>query len=328
MVVSAKHFNARMWVNGGWQFVSRVRVLGDRFRFHDFGADESKPIPPFFDRQVRAFGPDLQRLLGRLHIGVVGAGGTGSAIAEQLARLGVGRISVFDGEKLEDSNVSRVYGSSIEDIGKPKTEIVDASIRRIGLKTELVAIPRHITEEMVARKLRDCDIVFGCTDKHAPRGILVRLAIWYLIPCFDMGVVVDSTNGQIRAVPGRVTTILAGEACLFCRDRISEAMITSEGLPTEQRQQQVAEGYIPALQGQEPSVIMLTTAVASHAILELLHRLTGFMGGERHSSEVFLFFEQSRTRTNRDSAKADCFCQYPDYRGKGDTRDFLGLTWP
>src|SRR3989442_2474424 len=48
---------------------------------------------PFFERQVLAFGAESQALLQQLHVGVVGVGGTGSAVVEQLARLGVGTRS-------------------------------------------------------------------------------------------------------------------------------------------------------------------------------------------------------------------------------------------
>ena len=47
-----------------------------------------------FDRQVRAFGADIQELLATLRIGIVGNGGTGSPVAEQLIRLGF-RLSLF-----------------------------------------------------------------------------------------------------------------------------------------------------------------------------------------------------------------------------------------
>jgi tRNA A37 threonylcarbamoyladenosine dehydratase len=62
----------------------------------------------FFDRQVRAFGTDVQKLLKRLRIGMVGVGGTGSAVAEQIIRLGVGSVLAADGEAFEASKVNRV----------------------------------------------------------------------------------------------------------------------------------------------------------------------------------------------------------------------------
>jgi tRNA A37 threonylcarbamoyladenosine dehydratase len=87
-------------------------VIGNVFHFY-FNDNSNTEIPVFFDRQVRAFGKDIQRLLGRLHIGIIGVGGTGSSIAEQLIRLGVGSLTISDDDFFEHSNVNRVYGSGV-----------------------------------------------------------------------------------------------------------------------------------------------------------------------------------------------------------------------
>lgn len=317
---------ARIYGGGAWHDVDLIRVLGDRFHFVG-AADDAEPLPEFFDRQVRAFGPDIQRLLRRMHIGVVGAGGTGSAIIEQLTRLGVGWLSVFDGESLTGSNVTRVYGSHLRDEGRSKTDIQAAHVEQIGFGTKVRPNPSPITDKETAKRLRDCDIVFGCTDKHAPRGILCRLATRYLIPLIDVAVKVDAPEEVLKGIWGRVTTVFPGEACLFCRERIDPLIIRAESLPPEQREHELAEGYIPGLATEEPAVIMFTTAVAAHAISELLHRLTGFMGAERRSSEVLLQLHEGRIRTNRSAPKADCQCQQRDRWGRGDGRRFLGYTW-
>lgn len=317
---------ARIFGDGAWHSVELIRVLGNRFRFAGSTAD-SEPLPEFFDRQVRAFGPDIQRLLRRMHIGVVGAGGTGSAVIEQLTRLGVGRLSVFDGESLVGSNVTRVYGSRLRDEGEKKAIIQAAHVKQIGFGTHFHCYPSPITDKETARRLRECDVIFGCTDKHAPRGILCRLSTRYLIPVIDVAVKIDAPEAILRGIWGRVTTVFPGEACLFCRERIDPEIIRAESLPPEQREREIAEGYIRGLATDEPAVIMFTTAVAAHAIAELLHRLTGFMGAERRSSEVLLPFHEGRIRTNRDPAKPDCQCQQREHWGCGDRRRFLGYTW-
>jgi len=321
---------ARVWVETGWEPVTRIRIYGSRFRFMDDSVADERPLPKFFDRQVRAFGPEIQRLLGRLHVGVVGIGGTGSPVVEQLVRLGVGTISEFDGDAFDASNVNRMYGSKVSDAGRNKTEISEMHVEEIGLGTVVRAYPRHITEEEVARQLRECDVVFGCTDRHAPRGILVQLALRYLIPVFDLGVKVDAPEKMIRGVIGRVTTLIPGEACLFCRERISSEVMRLESLSPTEWQVLADEGYAPELEINNPAVIPFTTAVASQAVSELLHRLTGFMGPERRSSEVLMFFHETSIRTNRAPPGADCLCSQLGLWGRGDGsgRDFLGLTWP
>jgi molybdopterin/thiamine biosynthesis adenylyltransferase len=319
-------FRGRIYSPHAWLPIERGRFIGRRFRFVDI-VEDREPLPDFFDRQVRAFGPDIQLLLRHLHIGVVGAGGTGSATIEQLIRLGVGTISVFDRDVFDSTNATRVYGSSLNDQGRRKTEIQVEHANRIGLKTTIRPFPEHITEEGTAKELRSCDILFGCTDKHAPRAILCSIATRYLIPVIDMAVRIDSKDGIVRGITGRVTTLLPGEACLFCRERINPDTIRAEGLPPEQRERELEEGYIKQLATNEPAVVSFTTAVAAQAINEMIHRLTGFMGAERQSSEVLMLFSECGVRTNRDRPKPDCICQVQKHWGRGDTPRFLGKVW-
>jgi proteasome lid subunit RPN8/RPN11 len=318
----------RVWDDGNWRQIDRVRILGRRFVFID-GGQASDEIPSHFDRQVRAFGRPVQRALASLHVGVVGAGGTGSAVIEQLARLGVGTLSVFDKDIFDETNVNRVYGSSLADAGAPKPGIAARNIASMALKCVVNRIPADITKREGALRLRDCDIVFGCTDKQSPRDTLVRLSTWYLIPVFDLGVVIvpegNQGDAKIKDVIGRVTTLLPGEACLHCRKRIEPAVILAESLPPDELKRRVEEGYLRGLQENAPAVIPFTSAVASQAVSELLHRLVGFMGEDRLSNEVLMFFNQNRISTNRVIPDLDCFCDSSRSRARGDVRDFLGL---
>lgn len=302
-----------------------VLVVGDRIR--QMCPVDHSAIEPFFDRQVRAFGADIQRLLKGMHVGVVGLGGTGSPVAEQLCRLGVGHLSLFDGDTLDGTNVNRVYGSTLADKGDYKVDIAKKHLERIGFETKIDAYPNHITEESTARALRNCDAVFGCTDKEIPRAILVQLSLRYLIPVFDMGVLIDSENGVIRGVHGRVTTLLPGEACLFCRGRISTERMRIEALSETDREVQIRDGYAPELEDVAPAVIPFTSATASVAMGEFLHRLTGFMGSERKSSEVLIALDQSRIRTNRLESREECMCAEQSFWGRADTSPYLEMVW-
>ena len=73
--------------------------------------------------------------------------------------------------------------------------------------------------------------------------------------------------------------------------------------------------------------ITFTTAVAAQTVTEILHRLTGFMGEERRSSEVLLRFQDSLVSRNRQPAQPDCICMRKALWGRGDGREFLGVVW-
>lgn len=305
--------------------VDAVLVVGKRIRSF---ASRMQDVPAVYDRQVRAFGTATQALLNRLHVGIVGLGGIGSPIAEQLCRLGVGKLTLVDGDHFDPSNINRVYGSQTADVGVAKVAIAQRNIERIGLGTQVSTVPIHITDESSAKTLRDCDVIFGCTDKQIPRAILNQLSLRYSIPVIDSGVLIDSENGRIRGVHGRVTTVIAGEACLFCRGRISPEALRIEALPLEERMAQAKEGYAPELEEPAPAVVSFTSAIASAAVTELLHRLTGFMGADRVSSELLFSFDETRIRTNRVEPREACACTDESVWGRGDEEPFLGLVWP
>ena len=320
---------ARVWLpDGSCANVDRIRVVGDRFLFFDKASTFSSP--EFFDRQVRAFGQNTQSLLTSLHIAVVGAGGTGSATVEQLVRLGVGKLSIYDRQKLEKSNVTRVFGSRTCDEGKPKAEILATWGESIGTGSAIVTYAQHITREDVARTLRDADIIFGCTDDEWGRSVLNDISIRYMIPVIDMAVKITSEAGTLHSVCGRVTVLTPGAACLFCRGRISPAKIKAESDHDRSPAEATAlrkEGYAPDLEERDPSVVTFTSAIASLATTELLHRLTGFMGAERRSTEVLYFIERGEIRRSATPSSPDCRCMQPQHVGIGDTRDFLGTLW-
>jgi len=322
--------HARVWPpEGTTSPVEVIRSVGNRFRFfhHHFQRSVDSSI---FDRQVRAFGPEMQRLLKNLHIGVVGTGGTGSAVAEQLIRLGIGRLSLFEGQRLDGSNVTRVYGSRMADVGLPKVEIIERLAKEVGFGTEVRLFPDLITNRATAEALRDCEVIFGCTDDEWGRSILCRIAIDYYVPVIDMGVKIDSNNGTIASVQGRATTILPGTACLFCRGRITAEGVRAqviESFNPKQAEELRRQHYAPELENNAPAVIPFTTSVASTAIGELLHRMTGFMGTDRVSSEVIHFFDETKMRTNQALPSADCTCGNREYWGRGDQQPFLGMLW-
>lgn len=321
---------ARMWLpDGTYAAIDRIRVIGNRFRFV-FPGRPHAPVPEFFDRQVRAFGPDVQRLLKELRVGVIGVGGTGSCVAEQLVRLGVGSVLIADGENFEATNVNRVYGSRVVDADIPKVKIAQRLAAEIGVGTEIEVVPRPITFESALSKFRSCDVIFGCTDDEFGRSLLTRFAVYYAIPVFDMGVKIHSEEETIKSIQGRVTTLMPGLACLNCRRRLSSERITAESLRATDPKAAAAleeEGYIPELDDPAPAVVPFTTAVAASAVSEFLHRLTGFLGDDRQSSEVLHLIDHTRIRTNNVPSATGCFCSDEMYWGRADVKPFLDTTW-
>lgn len=123
------------------------------------GATAAGPVAP-----PMAFTSEMRAWLGRMSVCVIGVSGTGSIVAEQLARLGVGEIILIDFDKLEERNLNRILNSSLADIGSYKVEMFANAIRLYRQDCEVVALPRSIATPEAILAACDADLLFSCVD--------------------------------------------------------------------------------------------------------------------------------------------------------------------
>jgi hypothetical protein len=307
--------------------IDRLLVVGSRIRVVTSDDVVDEPLDPSFDRNIRAFGGAVQRVLSSLRVGIVGCGGTGSAVAEQLVRLGVRRFTLVDHDRLSASNVTRVYGSTPADVGRPKVDVLADHVRAIAPDAAVTTIASSTMVEATARALGSADVIFGCTDDNAGRLVVSRLSTYMMVPVFDCGVLLSDRGGQIDGIFGRVTVLHPGAACLVCRGRIDLARAAAEALTPTERQRRADEGYAPALPGIEPAVVAYTTMVAAGAVNELLERLVGY-GVEPTPNEVLLRVHDREMSTNIAVPRVGHYCDVAAGKlGRGITVPFLEQTW-
>lgn len=308
--------------------IDRLWMVGDRFRLIRAFDSDLAELSPVFDRSVRAFGVSIQRTLGDICVGLIGCGGTGSVVAEQLTRLGVRRIILVDPEEISESNVTRVYGSAPLDVGKPKVDVLAQHLVRIAPDARPERIQSMLTVQSAARGLVGCDVVFGCTDDNAGRLILSRAATYLLIPVIDCGVLITShEDGRLQGIDARVTVLGPGQACLICRGRIDLRRAAAELLTPDERRKREDEGYAPALGETEPAVVAFTTLIGAAAVSELLERLIGY-GPEPRPSEVLFRCHEREISTNLVSPQEGHYCHPSSGKlGLGITEPFLEQTW-
>jgi molybdopterin/thiamine biosynthesis adenylyltransferase len=288
LVFGQRAVRGRVWLPGSEQRpLAGITVVGRR---QDKIAADGRPPAgaaggrETHDRQIRAFGLLGQERIAETSVAVVGAGGTGSAVADQLIRLGVRRLVVIDGDVVEESNVSRIYNSTLDDAASktPKVDVVDRLGRSVGLGTEIRAIKGDITEEEFALELRRADVIFCCTDNQWSRAILNQYAYQYLTPVIDLGNKIDGTDGLISAANGRVYLIVPGSPCLWCYGVLDGMRVAEESLPAEERESLAREGYVTGADTAAPSVVFLNTVVAGLAVGEFVNLVTGYMGRDFH----------------------------------------------
>lgn len=322
----------RIWLpNGRWEPIDVIRSIGTRWQFWRTSQAEEEDIS-LFDRQVLAFGEGIQRELKHLHLGVVGAGGTGSAVVEQLIRLGVGKLTVIDHDTFDTTNVNRVFGSGVSDKDTLKVDLAARQGQRIAVGTTIKAIPKHLSHKDAAQSLVGCDVIFSCTDDEWGRSILTKLTLYYIIPVVDVGVFIDAdkSGGRVRSIVGGLTILQPGYPCLYCLERVTPDGVRDESIrltDPERATQLIKEGYLAGRPGSAPSVVSFTSAMASAATTEFLDRLVGFKDQDAKGTQYLIRFDADAIKSRTPTAKGDCFCQRKSLWGAGDRKLFLDLTW-
>ena len=327
--------HARVWRADGTPQVIPVRVLGSTLSEFSPPTDPAEPAADsaFLQRQALSIGPETVTRLQSLRVGVVGCGGTGSAVATLLTRAGIGRLLLIDPDSVAETNLNRLHGSKRLDANtrRPKVTVLKDHIDEMGLGTQVAVSRTALADRPVARLLRSCDIVFGCTDDHLGRLILNRLAYFYYIPVIDTGLsVVPRSSTRTARVSGRVTVLRPGVACLLCRGVVNPRRAREQGLRhsrPDEYNRQVKEGYITDSDTPTPVVGTFTTETATAAVNELLAGIAGLRGDKGWATERTIRYDLDRCRPTGCLPRSGCpVCSEPNLWGLGDVQPFLDLS--
>lgn len=204
--------------------------LSAKLNFPDKTTDYE--TPEVFNRQQLAFGKALVQDLSKLKISVVGAGATGSATALLLTRLGVGELCLIDNDTIEQSNLNRLHGAKISDVGKYKVDVLQQYINEIGIGTKVSVAKGWVSDQECINHLKTSDLIFGCTDDNSGRILLNRFAYFYLIPVIDMGLIikVKEDNSGVLDLQGRTSYLFSGGDCLLTKGNISTEQARADDL--------------------------------------------------------------------------------------------------
>jgi molybdopterin-synthase adenylyltransferase len=233
-----------------------------------------------YSRHVGLFGEEGQRRIGSCAVAIVGLGGLGSHVAQQLAYLGVRRYLLFDGDVVEASNLNRLIGATPGDVGAAKVQVAERLVGAIQPGTEVVAEPRHFDPGQDAAALAGADVLFGCVDEDSARLELLRVASELALPYADLASDVAPT-GEFG---GRIVFAKNGERCLSCLGELDQHALARAQMTPEQR---AADDVIygvdrEALGEAGPSVVSVNGAVASLAVTEFLAWRTGLREPRGH----------------------------------------------
>jgi len=149
--------------------------------------------------------PEQQRRLQKARVCVIGCGGIGGYTAEHLCRLGVGHLTLVDGDCFDPTNLNRQLFCTEEAIGKPKVFAAKERLARINSRTQAEAVFTFFTEENADSLLRGHDLVIDGLDRPQTRLILQAACRQLKLPL---------VHGAVEGWGVQVCTVLPGEDAL------------------------------------------------------------------------------------------------------------------
>lgn len=256
--------NCLIWLPGieNPVYAHKISIIGYPISFFfPRGFTDRHASQQRYDRQS-FLGENSQMLLQNTKIGIVGLGGGGSHVMQQLAHLGIGSYVLLDPDTIEESNLNRMVGSNQNDVNKKKAK-ADIAKRVIKAVLPEARVSSFIDNwENHTDDLHSCDLVVGCLDTVAGRRDLEAECRRYLVPLIDIGMdVYRSKEGY--DIRGQVIVSMPGDLCFQCFE-----FITEENLKKE------AEKYGAA--GGQPQVVWSNGVLASTALGLMADLITGW----------------------------------------------------
>jgi molybdopterin/thiamine biosynthesis adenylyltransferase len=137
------------------------------------------------ERYLRNLGALTERecaLLRTKKVFVAGCGGLGGHSIDMLLRLGVGELTVADGDVFEPSNLNRQLLSDVNVIGHSKAETAAIRARAVNPQVRFTAVAEYVSPVNVAALLRGCDAVIDALDNIPSRKLLSEACARAAIP--------------------------------------------------------------------------------------------------------------------------------------------------
>lgn len=162
-------------------------------------------LPARYQRNRQAISVSDQLRLFRSSVAVIGCGGLGGYVVEELARLGVGRIVVIDPDVFEEHNLNRQLFSTPANLGRAKVKAAAKRISEINPAVTLVPLLIAFSRESGVELLDGCQIVVDALD-----SIQVRLELAEVCSAMNIPLV----HGAIAGWFGHVATQFPGDNTL------------------------------------------------------------------------------------------------------------------
>lgn len=241
--------------------------------------------------------PNGPRCIRAAHLVVLGLGGLGMPLVQQLAHFGVGRFAVADSDLVRAGDLDHLVGASVDDVGLYKVIVAERLIRGLRPNAEVTALMVDLPHDSIADAVTGATVVVGCFDHETPRLLATKLCSAAGVPYVD----VATQAGILRGRPvygGRVIVAADGTGCVSCLD-----------VPDR--------GQDRLLPGAPPLPVAMNGVVGSLAAMEIMCLLTGV---RRPARQLTYSGERGSVQRVRRPGRAGCPYCARWRRGAGPSR--------
>lgn len=158
-----------------------------------------------YSRQLlfKPLGPKGQQNIGDASVAIIGCGALGSAIAETLARAGVGEIHLVDRDYVEWSNLQRQQLFTEEDAKEmvPKVVAAEKRLKAIRSDLRLSVYLEHLDAGLMEKLAVRCSLIMDATDNFETRLLINDASAKFAVP-WIYGACVGSTGAVFPFIPG------------------------------------------------------------------------------------------------------------------------------
>ncbi len=158
-----------------------------------------------YSRNEQMLSPEENKRLRSFRIAVAGCGGLGGHIIEMLARLGIGSLTLIDGDVFEVSNLNRQLLSTPENLGEAKAAAAKERVQLINPEVKVSAHQVMLRKENARELLANHHLVCDALDNIEGRKLLEKTSS-------DLGI--PMVFGAIAGWYAQIGSIMPGEAIL------------------------------------------------------------------------------------------------------------------
>jgi len=284
IVFSQNMYDARYWLCGEGRYIEadiKTQLLYEAICKSSKGycAIEGEQSD-IYSRSILALGLDtMRKIMSDQVIAVVGVGGLGSIIAENLLHMGFLHIILIDDDRLEMSNLNRIVGAGYKEAQDNvyKVDAVAEHLRAVNPKCEAIPYKINVHDPEAEKIISKADWIFAATDSHSSRFRIQQFAFKYYVPFISAGVSITVEDNKITDISGEVITVRMGDTyCLSCLNRVNYDAVAGETHPDPiVREGLVKRGYITGKDLKEPAVKTLNSMIADMAVDSLVNQYTG-----------------------------------------------------